>query len=69
MYLTNTRPDITFFVQQLSQFLAKPTTAHYTATIRILRYIKRVPSLSLFFFSNTSVHLKAFCYSDWGTCN
>jgi len=29
MYLINTRPDITFFVQQLSQFLAKLTIAHY----------------------------------------
>jgi len=40
MYLTNTRPDITFSVQQLSQFLAKPTIVHYNATIRLLRYIK-----------------------------
>ena len=27
MYLTNTRPDITFSIQQLSQFLDKPTIA------------------------------------------
>jgi len=69
MYLTNTRPDITFSVQQLSQFLDKPTIAHYNATIRILRYIKGVPSLGLFFSSTTSVHLKAFCDGDWGTCS
>ena len=56
MYLTNTRPDITFYVQQLSQFLDKPTIAHYNATIRILSL-----SLGLFFFSNNSAHLKAFC--------
>jgi len=67
MYLTNTRPDITFSVQQLFQFLAKSTTAHYTATIRILKYIKGTLSLGLFFSSNTSAHLKAFCDSDWGT--
>jgi len=59
--------DITFYVQQLSQFLAKLTIAQYTATIRILRYIKGAPSLGLFFSSNTSAHLKAFCDSDWGT--
>ena len=53
MYLTNTRPDITFYVQQISQFLAKPTIAHYTAAIRILGYIKEAPSLGLFFSSNT----------------
>jgi len=67
MYLTNTRPDITFFVQQLSQFLDKHTIAHYNAAIRILKYIKGAPSLGLFFSSNSSPHLKAFCDSDWGT--
>ena len=49
MYVTNTRPDITFYVQQLSQFLVKPTIAHYTATIRILIYIKGAPSLIFLF--------------------
>jgi len=60
MYLTNTRPDITFFVQQLSWFLAKPTIVHYATTIRILKYIKGAPSLGLFFSFNTSANLKAF---------
>ena len=69
MYLTNTRPDITYFVQQLSQFLDKPTIAHYNATIRILKYIKRASSLDLFFSSSSSAHIKAFCDSDWGTCS
>jgi len=60
MYLTNTRADITFPVQQLSQFLDKPTIAHYNAAIRILKYIKETQSLGLFFSCNTSGHLKAF---------
>jgi len=67
--MSNTRPDITFSVQQLSQFLDKPTIAHYNAAIRILKYIKRAPSLGLFFSSSSSAHLKAFCDSDWGTCS
>jgi len=65
MYLTNTRPDITFSIHQLSQFLDKPTIAHYNAAIRILKYIKEAPSLGLFFSSSSSIHLKAFCDSDW----
>jgi len=69
MYLTNTRPDITFSVHQLSQFLDKSTIAHFNAAIRILKYIKRAPSLDLFFSSNSSAHLKAFCDSDWGICS
>jgi len=64
MYLTNTRPDVTFYVQQLSQFLVTPVLAHYNATIGIFRYIKGAPSLDVFFFSNTFAHLKAFCDSD-----
>jgi len=64
MYLTNTRHDITFSVHQLSQFLDKPTIAHYNAAIKILRYMKGAPSLGLFFSSNSSAHLKAFCDSD-----
>ena len=69
MYLTNIRPDITFSVQQLSQFLDKPTIAHYNVAIRILKYIKGALSLDLFFSSSSSAHLKALCDSDWGTCS
>ncbi|MCI32972.1 retrovirus-related pol polyprotein from transposon TNT 1-94, partial [Trifolium medium] len=29
LYLTTTRPDIAFVVQQLSQFLSSPTHKHY----------------------------------------
>nr|KYP37487.1 hypothetical protein KK1_041318 [Cajanus cajan] len=68
IYLTNTRPDIVFSVQQLAQFLAKPTMFHYTASIRILKYIKGAPSLGLFFPSNSIPHIKAYCDSDWATC-
>jgi len=64
MYLTNTRPDITFFDQQFSQFLDRPTIAHYNATIKILKYVKVAPSLGLFFSCRSFAHLKAFCDSD-----
>ena len=46
-----------------------PTIAHYNVAIKILKYIKGAPSLSLFFSSGSSAHLKAFCDSDWGTCS
>lgn len=40
LYLTNTRPDITFSVQQLSQYVSSPTMTHHTAACRVLRYMK-----------------------------
>jgi len=34
IYLINTRPDICFAVNHLSQFLSAPTMAHYQETLR-----------------------------------
>lgn len=39
-YLTLTRPDITFAVNQICQFVHNPTSCHLEALKRILRYVK-----------------------------
>jgi hypothetical protein len=68
LYLTTTRPDITFITQQLSQFLAKPTITHYHAATRVLRYLKNNPGRGLFFPRNSSLHLSGFSDADWAGC-
>jgi hypothetical protein len=68
LYLTNTRPGISFAVQKLSQFMQHPTIHHYEAAMRILRYIKSAPPQGLFFPSESSLQLKAFSDSDWASC-
>ena len=40
IYLTITRPDITFVVSLLSQYMHAPTTQHLDMMKRILRYLK-----------------------------
>jgi hypothetical protein len=40
MYLTNTRPDICFVVNTLSQHMVDPRKVHWIAAKHILRYMK-----------------------------
>ena len=40
MYLTNTRPDILFAVNTLSQYLTDLRSVHLIAAKHILRYLK-----------------------------
>ncbi|XP_020206993.1 uncharacterized protein LOC109792022 [Cajanus cajan] len=68
LYLTTTRPDITYAVQQLSQFLDSPTDVHLQAANRILRYIKSCPGKGFFFPSTSDYKLHAFSDSDWAGC-
>ncbi|XP_019450640.1 PREDICTED: uncharacterized protein LOC109352909 [Lupinus angustifolius] len=68
LYLTNIRPDLSFAVQQLTQFMASPTTTQHQALTRILRYIKSSPGQGLFYPSSSKLILKAFSDSDWATC-
>ncbi|XP_061366072.1 uncharacterized mitochondrial protein AtMg00810-like [Gastrolobium bilobum] len=68
LYLTNTRPDINFVVQQLTQFVAKPIETHYQAVVRILRYLKASPSKGLFFPVQNDLTPSGFANADWACC-
>ncbi|XP_035550677.1 uncharacterized mitochondrial protein AtMg00810-like [Juglans regia] len=57
-YITITRPDISYAVSVVSQFLQTPRISHWDAVIHILRYLKRAPGLGLF-------RIEAFSDADW----
>ena len=47
-YLTITRPDISFPVNMVSQFLQSPCDSHWDAAVHILHYVKGTPSQGVF---------------------
>uniref|UniRef100_A0A2N9F1J7 Reverse transcriptase Ty1/copia-type domain-containing protein n=1 Tax=Fagus sylvatica TaxID=28930 RepID=A0A2N9F1J7_FAGSY len=65
IYLTNTRPDLTFVVSVVSQFMHAPRTAHLDAVYHILRYLKTSPGLGLFYSAGHQSGLSCFTDADY----
>jgi histone deacetylase 1/2 len=68
-YLTLTRPDISFAVNKVCQFLHAPTTVHWMAVKRILRYLKQSTNLGLKISRSSSLRVSAFSDADWAGCS
>ncbi|KAI9180090.1 hypothetical protein LWI28_001059 [Acer negundo] len=68
IYLTVSRPDITYAVHVLSRFMHQPRKLHMEAALRVVRYLKGAPRKGLFFSSNSDFKLRAYCDSDWVGC-
>ena len=68
IYLTITRPEITYAVHILSQLLQKPRQPHLDAVTKVLRYLKNAPGQGLFFPTKNDFQLRGYCDSDWASC-
>ncbi|XP_019416437.1 PREDICTED: uncharacterized protein LOC109327732 [Lupinus angustifolius] len=66
-YLTLTRPDLSFSINKLSQFMHQPTQIHFQQLKRILRYIKLTFNFGLQLKKPPHLHLHAFSDADWGS--
>lgn len=67
MYLVNTRPDICYAVNQLSQFMVKHTKLHWKATKHVLRYLRGTTDFLLWYRRIDGVKLKGFTDVDWAS--
>jgi len=62
VYLIITRPNITYVIHVVSQFVTSPTIVHWAATICILRYFQSTVFQSFLFPSTFFLELRD--YSD-----
>jgi hypothetical protein len=65
MYLVNTRSDICFVVNRLSQFQVEPGHEHWIVAMHILRYLRGTSNYGLRYASSSDVQLHGFTYLDW----
>jgi hypothetical protein len=67
-YLTLTRPDISFVVNRVCQFVHSPTMVHWERVKRILRYVRGTMQHGLKLVKSSSSVLSGFSYADWTGC-
>ncbi|KAG7599434.1 Integrase catalytic core [Arabidopsis suecica] len=65
IYLTYTRPDICFAVNQVSQHMKSPTVYHWSMVEHILRYLKGSPGQGIWMSKNGNTEVVGYCDADW----
>jgi len=69
LYLSiGTHPDITYSVQQLSQFLNCYTYTHWNAALQVVRYLSGTCDHKLHLGGSNPISLLGFTDSDWANC-
>ena len=63
-----TRPDISYAVQILSQFMQSPKRSQWEAATRVIKYLKRSVGQGIWLRSKPTNVLSCWCDSDWVAC-
>ncbi|MBW0574501.1 hypothetical protein O181_114216 [Austropuccinia psidii MF-1] len=63
---TNTRPDITFAITHLSQFLEQPSLNHWLASLQVLFYLYHTRGKTLNYHNNGKCNITSYADADWG---
>ena len=67
-YLTFTRPDISYVVQQIFLHMHNPRIDHFNALKQIIRYVKGTLDHGLHLYPSSFSTLVSYTDADWGGC-
>ena len=65
MHLIATRPDLMYVVSLISKFMASPTELYLQAAKKVLRYLKGIVDLEVFYRMESNGELIAYTDSDY----
>lgn len=65
IYLSHTRPNISYDVSVVSQYMHSPSEDHMNVIYRILRYLKGAPGRGLLFSKNNITDIEGYMDVHW----
>lgn len=65
IHLSYTKPNISYAVSVISQFMNKLTEEHLTTVYRTLRYLKGTPGKGIFFQKSNNKSIEIYSDADW----
>lgn len=68
IYLGNTRPDLSYPVHILSQFMQSPREGHWEAALRVVRFLKGTIGQGILLRADSGLELSMYCDADWAAC-
>ncbi|KAK0579444.1 hypothetical protein LWI29_021263 [Acer saccharum] len=70
LYLTASRPDISFSVGVCARYQADPKESHLSSVKRIIRYVNGTSNYGIWYSFDTNASLVGFSDADWaGNCD
>ncbi|KAK2976864.1 hypothetical protein RJ640_009315 [Escallonia rubra] len=68
IYLCFTRPELSYCVHALSQFMQQLREEHWEAALRVVRYLKGNPGQGILLSNECNLRLHGWCDADWSGC-
>jgi Reverse transcriptase (RNA-dependent DNA polymerase) len=68
IYLTHTRPDISYAVSVVSRYMHDPRVSHQEAMYQILRYLNGCPGKGVLFSKKGHRRIEVYTNANWAKC-
>ena len=65
LYLTTSRPDISYSVGVYARFQANPKESHMIALKRIIKYVKSIADFGVWYNNDTNDVLARYSNANW----